>query len=29
MFELGLSFQNSELDLNRKIWQSAHFWCNV
>jgi len=26
MVGLGLSFQNSGLDLDRKIWQSAHLW---
>jgi len=26
MFALGLSFKNSELDLDRKIGQSAHLW---
>jgi len=24
---LGLSFENSGLDLDRNIWQSAHLWC--
>jgi len=24
--ELGLSFNKSGLDLDRKIWQSAHLW---
>jgi len=23
---LGLSFENPGLDLDRKIWQSAHLW---
>jgi len=23
---LGLSFENSGLDLDRKIWHSAHLW---
>jgi len=26
MVGLGLSFKNSGLDLDRKIWQSAHLW---
>jgi len=27
MFRLGLSFKNSRLDLDRKIWQFAYLWC--
>jgi len=26
MVGLGLSFRNSGLDLDRKIWQSARLW---
>jgi len=26
MVGLGLSFKKSGLDLDRKIWQSAHLW---
>jgi len=26
MFGVGLSFKNWGLDLDRKIWQSAHLW---
>jgi len=26
MFVIGLSFKHSGLDLDRKIWQSAHLW---
>jgi len=26
MVELGMSFENSGLDLDRKIWQSTHLW---
>jgi len=26
MVGLGLCFQNSGLDLDRKMWQSAHLW---
>jgi len=26
MVGLGLSLESSELDLDRKIWQSAHLW---
>jgi len=26
MYGLGLSFRVAGLDLDRKIWQSAHLW---
>jgi len=26
MVGLGISFKNSGLDLDRKIWQSVHLW---
>jgi len=26
MVELGMSFENSGLDLDCKIWQSTHLW---
>jgi len=27
MFGFRQSFKNSEVDLDRKIWQFAHLWC--
>jgi len=27
MVRLGLSFENSGLDLDRRIWRFIHLWC--
>jgi len=29
VFGLGLSFKNQRLELQCKIWQCAHLWCQV